>query len=459
MPTFAELKATSLTQKLDALLAELQYWHSVTEADQGFEKHHTQVRAIAGHLNGLRTKTIELLDEAITNKTILEDGRNIESLVLGIRRIWEFFRGKLVQRTDKSLRPVLQLADELAWGCYKPVLDLFPNARREPPLVFLNGGLSPFALSRDKAFPAEIVPGEPLAGKTYDDVLQRLPIPIIGVPWYQTAHLPDLPVVAHETGHAVEHDFLPAEAVATRVKQKLLNTQGESRTATWVAWSSEVFADAWGCLALGPAYMSSLRDFLVQGQTDIEQEIATDTGKYPTATLRILLCATLLDDRFPNEAAACRADWFDQYKKWQMKEYEADVTFIAEAVAPPDLWSSPVAFGESDWQAAGDAGDEVKGGKVPDSATSAARLVAAARRLYDADPTLFAHAKDKKDPGLFVQSKQVALLMRQASALIQPGTRAGEALLDKDAKETLTAANTQRGQDAFEDFKAWAGVT
>jgi hypothetical protein len=386
-----------------------------------------------------------LLGEALEEDTVLTEGRNIESLILGIRRIWEFFRAKLVQRHDNGQRVFLQLADELAWGCYKPILDRFPAARREPPLVFLNGGLSPFALSRDQAFPAEAVPGEPLAGRTYDDVLQRLPIPVIGVPWYQTAHVPDLPVVAHETGHAVEDDFALHTRITTAIVNALAGTAGASRAPAWIAWSSEIFADGWGCLTLGPAYASTLRDFLVQGQTTIEQEIATRDGKYPTATLRILLCAQWLEPTFADQAQAVRSAWLKQYPSRAMKDYEADVASIAGAISLADLWSTEAAFGESDWTAAADAGTEVKERKRPESATTAARLVAAARRLYDEDPRGFA------------EKKWSGRIMEQAAALIQPGTRAGETLLDAEANDALTEAAEQRGADAFAAFRAWAG--
>lgn len=451
MPTFSERKEIALEQKLAALSAEFDQWLRITGAGQGFEKHHTQVRAITGHLQGLRKRTGALLADAAAEKTILGEGRNIESLTLGIRRIWEFFRAKLVQRRDPDQRAFLQLADELAWGCYKPALDRFPGARREPPLVFLNGGLSPFALSRDQAFPAEAVPGEPLAGRTYDDILQSLPIPMIGVPWHQTAHLPDLPVVAHETGHAVEHDFALHDTIVKRINGELAKKGRASRASAWIAWSSEMFADAWGCLTLGPAYASALRDFLIESETTIRGEIATADGKYPTATLRMLLCACLLETTFGAEAAAGRAAWLEQYpipepdRDHGMKEYVGDIPSIAAALSLPDLWSTEAALTLDDWNAAAVACGEVRAGSIPESASTAARLVAAARRLYDENPRDFA------------QKKWSELILAQAAALIRPGTRAGETLLDDEAKQALSDEAQQQGVNAFEPFRKWAG--
>jgi hypothetical protein len=287
-------KQVGLEQKLGALDTEFARWLALSLENNPYEKHQTQIRALTGHLAGLWGKTKGMLDEATQDGTLLVEARNLESLVLGIRRIWEFFRSKLAQRWDPELKQFLQLSDELAWACYRPALEQSDSKRREPPLVFLNGGLSPFALSRDLAFVAEEVPGEPLSGKTYDPVLRHLPIPIIGVPWYQVAHLPDLLVVAHETGHAVEQDFGLHEGVVSSIRSALQGEDREYRFSCWQAWSTEIFADVWGCLTLGAAFVSSLLDFLATDRIVVENEIATKDGKYPTAHLRILLCLDVL---------------------------------------------------------------------------------------------------------------------------------------------------------------------
>jgi hypothetical protein len=104
--------------------------------------------------------------------------RNAEKGLLARHRIWEYFRGKLAQRSDSMLRPYLQFADELAWACYARVQELvFLNEQsaqlKEPPLVYLNGGVSPFALSHMDRFTAEEVAGEPL-DKSWDTVTRRL---------------------------------------------------------------------------------------------------------------------------------------------------------------------------------------------------------------------------------------------------------------------------------------------
>lgn len=449
-------KEVALAQKLDSLDAEFLDWLDVTKDGAELEKHHTQVLALTGHLSGLRDQTRTMLDQAIEDKTVLDDSSNVESLVLGLRRIWEFFRAKLAQRHDPKLRCFLQAADELAWSCYKPMLDLCGTERREPPLVFLNGGLSPYALSRDQAFTAEAVPGEALAGKTYDPILQKLPIPVIGVPWHQVAHLPDLPVVAHETGHAVEHDFGLHDLVVANLTSKLGN--GAPRVDAWKAWSREVFADLWGCLTLGPAYVRSLVDFLASSPAVVENQVATPQSKYPTAYLRIMLCADALDRMgFTGEGQTLASEWKGVYTKHAMPEIDqAEIRAVVDAMLGTKLGGGkldkpllelgePLVFATTDWTYAGKGADEQDAGTTPENTLTTIRTwTAATRILYDKSPTRYAEEKHGR------------ALLKYSRTLIDPGTRAGEDEVTEDLKNTIATTAYATGGTWFEEFAAWA---
>jgi hypothetical protein len=450
----ANRKEVALEQKIDALDAEFSHWLKVTEKDKEFEKHHTQVRALTGHLSGLWGETQAIFKQAKQDGTVLEDAQNVESLVLGLRRIWEFFRSKLTQRRDPKMLLFLQAADELAWACYKPMLDLHTSSqRREPPLVFLNGGLSPFALSRDQAFLAEDVPGQALTGKTYDPILQHLPIPVIGVPWNQVAHLPDLPVVAHETGHAVEQDFGLHGPVLDNLKLKL--GAGSPHLAHWEAWSKEVFADLWGCLKLGPAYANSLMDFLASGQKVIENEVASASEKYPTAHLRVLLCVEALKlMKFKDESAALESEWKRQYQNCKTNGFGNDVqpvvcailgtTLEGSGLAKPLLEIEGLRFSADDWKYAIEGVNELKKGHEPDTANTIVRWTAAARYLYDQCSLTYARDKYGKS------------LLKYAKTLIDPGTRSGETVLNKQEKEQVHEKSKQSGKEWFNDFAEWS---
>ena len=449
-------KEVALEQKIDGLAAEFKHWIDETEKDKEFEKHNTQIRALTGHLSGLWGQTQAIFEEAKKEGTLLAEARNLESLVLGLRRIWEFFRSKLVQRRDPKMRQFLRVADELSWACYKPVLDLCQlTQRRQPPLVFLNGGLSPYALSRDQAFQAEDVPGEVLTGQTYDPILQHLPIPVIGIPWYQAAHLPDLPVVAHETGHAVEQDFGLHELVLGNLKLKF--GEGSPHLGHWEAWSKEVFADLWGCLTLGPAYASSLVDFLAADHSVIENEVATAQGKYPTAHLRVLLCAKALElMEFKERSDALRSEWEAEYKQHAMDDFYKDVTAVTEAIlcttlARPGLTKPLLDIEELrftakylDWAMAG--AGEAEQGKLLESVTTITVWTAAARHLYD------------KSPEAYVRERCDRSLLTFAETLIKPGTRAGEAVTDESTKQEIFKESVQSGAEWFEDFAKWVNA-
>lgn len=455
MIALAERKQVALQQKIDSLKAEFDQWREYTEKDAAFEKHQTQVIALTGHLEGLWKQTQEIFAESLREQTVLADSRNIESLLLGLRRIWEFFRSKLVQRRDPSMRPFLQAADELSWACYRPVLDRYPAARRQPPLVFLNGGLSPYALSRDQAFVAESVPGETLSGATYDPILQRLPIAMIGVPWHQVAHLPDLPVVAHETGHAVEHDFKLLPFVLANIEAAL--GTGSPHLAHWKAWSREVFADLWGCLTLGPAYASSLADFLASGPVEIDNEIASELGKYPTTHLRILMCVEALKRlAFKIDAGRLEAQWTSEYAPATMAGFADDVPKVVDAILAKPLMGSrlvqPLLQVEGlgltvdEWGWAQEAAQQLTDGNPPASATTIVTWAAAARDLYDRSPSNY--ASEKYGDSLLARSKE----------LIHPGTRAGEAKADDETKSDLLLDSRQAATEWFADFARWSNA-
>jgi hypothetical protein len=460
MNPIALRKQIGLEEKLGTLAAEFERWRQLSKMNREFEKHQSQVIVLAGHLSGLWQTTDAIFVRAKCRGSILQDGRNLESLVLGLRRIWEFFRSKLAQRFDAESRVFLQVADELAWACYRPPLDLSRSGRREPPLVFLNGGLSPYALSRGQAFTAEDVAGEVLGGPTYDPILHHLPIPVVGVPWYQVAHLPDLPVVAHETGHVVEDDFGLHEDVVARVNDTLGGAGKSAHAERWRAWSKEAFADLWGCLTLGPAFVSSLIDFLAVPPNLIQNEIATADGKYPTAHLRVMLCVealAFLD--FEDEAKNLHASWSQTVNTHSMPGFDDDPRLVARAILgfsfPAFGGETPlrdipdVRFTRADHTYAQAAAQEVhnKPARPPQWAATIRQTIAAARYLYDLDPALYAAKAGN------------TIFLTKAHSMIKPGTRAGERVLTEQDKSDLQKDSKKRGEAWFDDFAKWADAS
>ena len=206
-------KVIELEQKLNSLKSEFQEWRDRSEEYKPLEKHHTQINRITKQLDGLQEIISSCLKRVIGNdQEILAKCRELEAMVLEVHRIWGFFRSKLILRNVEWFKSYLDAADDLAWVCYKAAQEkvlsehVSRETLKEPPLVFFNGGSSPFAVSRNWAYQAEEVPGEALKTEAFTQVLKALPIPIIGIPWFQIQHLPDAIVIAHEVGHNVEED-------------------------------------------------------------------------------------------------------------------------------------------------------------------------------------------------------------------------------------------------------------
>jgi hypothetical protein len=260
-----------LCQRLKALDAELKAWLMDTTAAKELRRHHSQVRAFADMLIKIRRSIEPTAKQPIGS---LAEIRDRSRVVLGLFRIWEFLRGKLAQRRESRFGPFLWLADEYAWLCYQPI---YEQGFKEPPLIYLNGGYSPFTLTRHEPFQAESVPQELIRSRPLLEVIESLPFPVVGVPWYQVRNLADLPVIGHEIGHSVEADLQLTAAIVHAIDGKVADL---SRRARWNAWGSEVFADLYGIIACGPAFVSALANFLST------EDQAAEPDEYPPLSIR-----------------------------------------------------------------------------------------------------------------------------------------------------------------------------
>jgi hypothetical protein len=252
----------------------------------------------------------------------LVDARESSKMVLGLFRIWEFLRVKLAQRREPRFSPFLWLADEFAWLCYQPVYD---HGLKEPPLVYLNGGYSPFTLTRNERFQAESVPQELIRSRPLVEVMESLPFPVIGVPWYQIRNIADLPVIGHEVGHSVEIDLRLTEAISGAIRGAVVDPV---RRLRWNEWASEIFADLYGAVGSGSAFVSALANFL---STEDRQEEAEG---YPPASIRFRYNVEVL------RATGCDSDCDKLSARWNdvfpmsapFAEYVRDAPAVAIAL-------------------------------------------------------------------------------------------------------------------------------
>jgi hypothetical protein len=284
-----------LRKRLLALAREIRHWKAVSRpsAPPLFWTNHSQIRAFALIIDRfIRAISMDSRSPDFSAADARAHGKN----VLALFRIWEFFRNKIVQRLDPHHAASLQLADEFAWACYRPAAS---QVYKEPPLVFLNGGFSPFILPRNREFSAEFVPHELIQNDELIEAMSRLPFPVIGIPWYQVATPWELPVIAHEVGHSIEGDLELGKELLQRIDAAVNN---EARRARWKTWCSEIFADYYGCVAVGPSFVSNLAEFLAATNS-----IADD--RYPPASIRLRLNTAFLGDEFSDFAAASQIRW------------------------------------------------------------------------------------------------------------------------------------------------------
>lgn len=334
-------KHQELTLKLASIRDDLAAWRKASAENGPYEKHNSQIARLATRLEAAQRALEEQLETAKRNEAVLSTCRSLELQVLELFRIWDFFRSKLAQRALPQWRPHLEMSDELAWSCYEPVRKAaqpaLGAALKEPPLVFFNPSGSPFVFTRGTSYEIPEVPGS-LSRGALADILRGMPFAVIGIPWFQISHLPDVLIVAHEVGHAVQADFDLTGGLKAQLEAVLQSLHATpERAAAWRAWLDECFADAFGTVAMGPAFTSSLIDFVARdpNKSRAETRAPGRLGAYPTDHLRISLSlAALAALGFDEDVASLRAEWAQTFGKDGLdKEYENDAAALGAALA------------------------------------------------------------------------------------------------------------------------------
>src|SRR5262249_57091983 len=143
--------------------------------------------------------------------------------------------------------------------------------------------------------------------------------------WHPVANLADALVMGHEVGHMVEDDFKLTSTLEERLGAVLVRGVDQTRHAAWKNWLGEIFADLYGCLAAGPAFVSALMDFLAGAPAPVAAQTRTemDWGLYPTAYLRIVFNLARLRP-FGFAAASDRLE-----QNWQASDPSHHMTWFA----------------------------------------------------------------------------------------------------------------------------------
>lgn len=324
-------KRAELSAKVASLRAEFSYWRAESEDGHPLEKHHSQIRRVTARLDVLA----DLVDEEIARADPVRGGQEIELRLLDVHHLWDFFRTKLAMRYPVWLRDFLVVADELVWSCYSPAQryavkagSVDPAAVREPPLTYFGTDDAPSALSRHAAY-FRNGRAQELYTEHFADELRSLPVPVTVVPWHQAGHLPDMLLLAHETGHHVEEDFALTSDLRAVVDALQLP---ETRAVAWQRWIGEVFADVYGVLGEGSAYVVSLVDFLAASAEEIAREPAR--ADYPTTHLRIQVALAALSGSCPDDprGPALAAAWWSANPVHSLGAFDDDVGPLVDAL-------------------------------------------------------------------------------------------------------------------------------
>ena len=453
-------KLNELNHKLESLTNEFAYWRAKSQEHNPLQKHNSQIHRVTLQLDTLKGAISTELDELSksADATVLSKVREVERDILEVHRIWEFFRSKFVLRGVDWFSPYLVAADELAASAYSAAQENYDyrkvskEALKAPPLVFFNGGSSPYTMPQSMAYKAEVVPGEELQNVESWELLKDLPIPVIGIPWFQIKHLPDILVIAHEVGHDVEQDFQLTGTILGLLDAAMekKNFPDDHRKA-WRAWLRESFADLYGNCVAGPAFVGSLLDFLATDTTSTQQDVrkAPKWGIYPPDYLRLFMNIKALElQGFKTESGELELELKNTYATHAMTSFEDDTIHVVEAIidgAYPEFNGKTlrqiVGFSKSDQENAVKNAERVLNGSEP-SQTNIRSLLAAARLSYTKNSQLY---KTKKVHDLILAAVPKTQLGGVRAERVKKMTPAEKAAADK--------FDVSAGEQLFEKLK------
>jgi hypothetical protein len=443
-------RAIELRHQKQALRLELEDWRRRTKLGEKLEKHFSQVLAITAKLDNF----LDLMEEPDENAPEpFKRYDNISRSLLGAHRVWAYFRSKLALRDVDWLADDLKCADELAWECYRPAREQAELARsipperiKEPPLVFFSNEASPFAQARHSVFEPELI-NQQGDVRRLGEALLLLPIPVIGIPWFQVDHLPMAVVVAHEVGHAVEHDFRLGKTLQDAFTALAVC---DDRKPAWSSWRHELFADAYGVACTGPAFVQALMDFLAAAPAVIQQERIEESkwGRYPNRYLRMLVNFQLLDHLGIRDPLMEQA-WKNAYPSHAMQAFDKDIEAVVSALLDTPLSTfgdltlkEVVSFGPADVTRVNMLAEYINAGLELPEGESFRKLFSAATVAYYSAPETYV-----------TMNGHSAVVKRMLSS-ITPGVRSVNLARQVERAEKIEQVHGQAGQELLDLFAA-----
>ncbi|WP_315761677.1 MULTISPECIES: hypothetical protein [unclassified Bradyrhizobium] len=339
------LRKRELERRTQELPVEVAEWKTLTETDLDSNLHWSQMEAISQLIASYRAKYDALLGNlpAETDKASYESALyEILMTIASAQRAWDFFRRKFDQRKSDRFRKRLRVADIIAIDCYDAAIGA-AKARgwieaddvREPPLTYLSPELSPMTWARGT---------RPNDGQSEELVGNTLPIPVVEVPYDQTANVWEFLSISHEVGHEIDADLKLLPNIKANLKNIFETSQiPKDRRLRWQGWASEIFPDLLALHFSGPAFAYMLRNVLILPADQVIQIVAGDP--HPNHYIRVLLCAAYIrtmgaksaDAAFRSalerHADAVEADWKPLYgDPVALKDYMPDIPMVISGI-------------------------------------------------------------------------------------------------------------------------------
>jgi hypothetical protein len=393
----AERKLIELHGKLAGIGDEFNRWLGDADSGKPLRKHRSQIERLTYQLRGFAEELDKGINAIATDDAeVLARSRVMQTRMLEVHQLWDYFRSKLSLRYIAWFRDYLATADEYAWACYEPAERARATgaAPRTVPLVFLSGDFSPFTYAKDSKFEVEAVP-EAQPSEAFLAYVTKLPIPVIGVPWYQVTHLADAVLIAHEVGHDVEKAFDLTGTIESQLNAALDGIDDPEAKFAWTNWLREIWADVYGALVAGPSFVAALRDILVTDPTEVALDARTPSpfAAHPPAWVRLRVTTHVLEaSGFAEEASAEWETWNDAFPAAKVDPTLGEAKAVLENLLTgtfPEFGGKTigdvVSFSSEQQRTA----VAVKGAAcagVKPQASDIRSLVAGARLAFDVDP-------------------------------------------------------------------------
>ncbi|MEP7120925.1 MAG: hypothetical protein ABJE95_08450 [Byssovorax sp.] len=274
---------------VDRTRAAIDAWLARRRDADELGQYHTQLQVLGDALSlPLARIRAELdgihADDAATGD-VYRAAATHDRRALTVDRIFGYFREKFDQRDDPALGPLLRAADELTWSLFAQPFKSLRRAPRSAPLPYVESLYSPRAIPRADP-PADLRSADTVIAA----FLKELPMPLIGLPPSVVTEPWQLALLAHEVGHHVEYDLLPASALIAAFRQLLEAAAPPESADAWALYHHEVFADAFSVAAIGPAAVRVIAELEL---ADEAKMLDSGSAKYPCSAVRIALLAAV----------------------------------------------------------------------------------------------------------------------------------------------------------------------